>query len=135
MAMSLQYWFQSTMGCLLPICNLCWASAMDIPLDFPALLHHRQVRPSICQNFKCDFSKKLPCLKLILFLQTFTGQNQVTPTIDYTIQSLLSTLVILSWANHICSQQSILSAPSYAFLQLSIKQTSIFTEDILSKIA
>ena len=44
------------------------------------LLHHRWVRPSICHNCNSDFSKTLPCLMLILFLQTFTGQRQVTPS-------------------------------------------------------
>ena len=40
-AMSLQYWFQSTMECSLSICYSCWASATDTLLDFPVLLHHR----------------------------------------------------------------------------------------------
>ena len=68
-AMSLQYWFQSTMEYSFPIFNSCWAFATDTHLDFPAL----QARPSICHKFKCNFSKKLPCLMLILFWQHFTG--------------------------------------------------------------
>ena len=38
-AMSLQYWFHSSMECSLPMCNICCASASDTPLDSPALLH------------------------------------------------------------------------------------------------
>ena len=70
--------FQSTMERSLPICNSCRTSATDTALEFPALLHRRQVRPSIFYNFKCNFSKKRPFLMLILFLQVFTGQRQVT---------------------------------------------------------
>ena len=74
----LQYLFKLTMECLLPICNSCWTSATDTLLDFPALLHHIQVSQSICHYFICGFSKKLLFVKLILVLQTFTGQSQVT---------------------------------------------------------
>ena len=127
--MSLQYWFQSTMECSLPICNSCWTSSTDTPLDFPALRHHRQVRPSNCHNCKCDFSKKLPRLMLNLFLQSLYLAASVN-AINCTIQSLLSAVATASWANHLRSKQPILSTPSSPYCR-----APILTSDILSKMA
>ena len=126
--MSLQYWFQSTKECSLPICNSCWASATDTPSTF-------QIgRPSICHKCKCDFSKKLLCLMLIPFLQTFTGQCQVTSS---TTQSKACSL---QWWLQVGQIICVASSP-YCQHHLmhswwsSIKQAQILTKDVLSKIA
>ena len=73
-----------------------------LPLTFAALIGKAKC---ICHNCKYDFSKKLPCLMLVLFLQIFTGQHQVTPSINCTIQSFFSTVSgdCKSWANHLHS--------------------------------
>ena len=53
---------------------------------------------------------------LILFLQTFTWQRQVTSSTARILQILLSAGAIASWANYLRSKESILSRSSHAFL-------------------
>ena len=84
---------------------------------------------SYCHNCKCDFSKKPPWLMLIFFLQTFTGQRQVTP---WTARSKACSLQCrLQVGQIIC----VASSPYYRHHLMhswrsSIKRASILTKDI-----
>lgn len=135
-AMSLQHWFQWTMACSLLICNWCWASTTDTPRDFPALLQRNrwQVRPSICQKCKCDYSKTVPCLMIVFFLQTFTGKRQVIPS------TARCKTCSLHWQLEVGQSICVANSPycqhrlMHSWRSL-IKRSPIFTKDILSKIA
>ena len=78
--------------------------------------------------------KKLPCLMLNLFLQTFTGQRQATPS------TARSNACSLQWRWQAGQTICVGSSPYCPYHLMhswrsSIKQAPILTKDILSKIA